>query len=174
MKSLKLFLAVAILSFSFKGNSQAYLGVHSSNYAGVMGTDFNPASFVDGRFSFDLNLASGNVNFYTNAASFNTSGMPKWWTKSFKSDVHTQTGEKSTIIGGSNPYNDWMVPDSTLADRYLNKNYDVNLHQCCSDAPFAQARNEAWLQRDLDSTRRSSASPLAHLHPPKVRPILLP
>ena len=41
---LSLFTAFFLSSFAF---SQNYLGVHSSNYAGVMGTDIQPASFVD-------------------------------------------------------------------------------------------------------------------------------
>ena len=48
-----------VLSFGF---SQNYLGIMNSNYAGVMGNDLNPASFVDGRFKFDLN--SNIILFY--------------------------------------------------------------------------------------------------------------
>ena len=47
---------------SFSGYSQNYLGVSSSNYAGAMGMDIQPASFVDGRFKFDLNLFSTNFS----------------------------------------------------------------------------------------------------------------
>lgn len=111
MKLKNRLMALAILGTSFTGMSQAYLGVHSSNYAGVMGTDLNPASFVDGRFKVDINLGSFNFNAYTNAGSFDTKDMPKWWTKSFKSDVNAQ-GNIENIPGGSNPYNDWsLVPN---------------------------------------------------------------
>ena len=55
--------------------SQNYLGVHSSNYAGVMGLDVQPASFVDGRFIVDINLASVNVGAWQNAKYFKTDVM---------------------------------------------------------------------------------------------------
>ncbi len=88
--------------------SQNYLGVHSSNYAGVMGTDLQPASFVDGRFKVDINLASFNFNFYQNAAAFDTKDMPGWWLKSFKKDTA------------------WQGADSTFADRYVIRNYNTS------------------------------------------------
>lgn len=109
MKKLYSFLLLAgIALLPFLGKSQNYLGVHSSNYAGVMGTDLQPASFVDGRFIVDVNLFSFNFNMYQNAMSFDTRDMPKWWTKSFlDTDI----------------YNSWAKSDSTFMDRYLIKNY---------------------------------------------------
>ena len=104
----KLLFVVGLLTFT-TGNAQNYLGVHSSNYAGVMGTDLQPASFVDSRFKVDVNLFSGNVNFYQNAFSFNASEMPYWWTKSF---------------GDSTTYNSWARPDSTFMERYMTRLYD--------------------------------------------------
>ena len=112
MKHIRLLLMMTIVIFSIsKVKAQNYLGVHSSNYAGVMGTDLQPASFVDSRFIVDVNLASFNFNFYNNAQAFDTKDMPKWWTKSFL----------DTSI-----YNSWSAPDSTFQDRYIFKNYDEN------------------------------------------------
>jgi outer membrane protein OmpA-like peptidoglycan-associated protein len=112
MKKLYLLLLVStFLGASFTSNSQNYLGVHSSNFAGVMGTDIQPASFVDSRFVVDVNLASFNFNFYNNAWAFDTKDMPKWWTKSFL----------DTSI-----YNSWSAPDSTFMDRYIVKSYNKN------------------------------------------------
>ena len=114
MKTLKLLAAIAaVLCFYSTGLSQNYVGITPSNYAGVMGTDVNPASFVDGRFVFDLNLASVNVGLWTNAGSFTTVDMPKWWVKSFKADSS----------GYDNPDNDWILPDSSFVDRYITKNF---------------------------------------------------
>ena len=114
MKTLKLLAAIAaVLCFYSTGLSQNYVGITPSNYAGVMGTDVNPASFVDGRFVFDLNLASVNVGLWTNAGSFTTVDMPKWWVKSFKADSS----------GYDNPDNDWIQPDSSFVDRYITKNF---------------------------------------------------
>lgn len=86
---------------------QHYLGVHSSNYAGAMGTVNQPASFVDGRFSVDVNLFSVSTAAWNNAKAFNTSGMPGWWRYSF--DQNTA----------------WMKPDSTFNDRYMEDQYKV-------------------------------------------------
>ena len=109
----------AILFFSvslvFQVSSQNYLGIYGSNYSGVMGTDIQPASFVDSRFVVDINLTSFSGAAWNNAMSFTTADMPKWWTKSFGSDSPT-----------SNPYNDWMSPDSTFMDRYVKRHYDAN------------------------------------------------
>lgn len=85
--------------------SQNYLGVHSSNYAGVMGLDIQPASFVDGRFVADINLFSGNVGGWTNVMKFDTRDMPGWWIKSFRDETS------------------WMKPDSTFSDRYMIDSY---------------------------------------------------
>src|SRR5690606_22012542 len=86
--------------------SQNYLGVHSSNYAGVMGLDVQPASFVDGRFVADVNLFSVNVGAWQNAKYFDAKQMPKWWIKSFKSET------------------EWMKPDSTFYQRTMFDLYD--------------------------------------------------
>ena len=88
-------------------NAQNYLGICGSNYSGVMGTDIQPASFVDSRFVVDINLASFNFGAWTNALSFDTKDMPKWWTKSFL----------------DSNYSAWMDPDSTFFDRYISRNY---------------------------------------------------
>ncbi|MDG1776004.1 MAG: DUF5723 family protein [Crocinitomicaceae bacterium] len=101
---------LAILTLSVTGMSQNYLGVHSSNYAGVMGTDLNPASFVDSRFKVDINLGSFNVNAYQNAMSFNTDVLGKWWVKSFKPDVN----------GDDNPHNNWQ---NLPTENFINSNY---------------------------------------------------
>jgi len=91
-KHFRLFLIAIVVWIHSTVNvfSQNYLGVHSSNYNGVMGLDLQPASFVDGRFKFDLNLFSANVGVWTNMASFNTVDMPGWWKKSFVDDTEWQ------------------------------------------------------------------------------------
>ncbi len=104
-------LATLLFFLGLQVNAQNYLGVMNSNYGGVMSTDLQPASFVDGRFLFDLNLGSVNVNTYQNFVSFNTSGMPGGWLKSFKNDE---------------AYNSWALPDSTFMDRHIVKRYADN------------------------------------------------
>jgi outer membrane protein OmpA-like peptidoglycan-associated protein len=123
MKTLKLLGVLLALNLCFTGFSQNYLGITGSNYAGSMGIDLQPASFVDGRFVVDVNIASANFGLWTNAGYFDDQGdMPKWWVKSFKPDV-SSTGEYN--LTGNNPNNDWILPDSTFADRYIFRNYDA-------------------------------------------------
>jgi outer membrane protein OmpA-like peptidoglycan-associated protein len=95
---------------------QTYLGVSTSNYAGIMGTQLQPASFVDGRFVFDLNLMGLNLNAYQNFGYFDAKAMRNtqgnggyWWSKSF---------------GDTAIYNSWASPDSTFTDRFLIRNYN--------------------------------------------------
>ena len=123
MKTIKRLSLIVATSLSFIGFSQNYLGVHSSNYAGVMGTDLQPASFVDGRFKVDVNLGSFNFGMWTNAGYFDSKDMPKWWIKSFRPDDFGG-GSTGYELGGTNPHNDWILPDSTFADRYIFRNYD--------------------------------------------------
>ncbi len=77
MKTLKLLGVLIALNLCFTGFSQNYLGITGSNYAGAMGIDLQPASFVDGRFVVDVNIASGNFGLWTNAGYFDSGDMPK-------------------------------------------------------------------------------------------------
>jgi len=106
MKHFYLVFLLILLPFTAL-KAQNYLGIYGSNYSGVMGTDIQPASFVDSRFLVDINLASFNFSAWTNALSFDTRDMPKWWTKSFLDSNYTS----------------WMNPDSTFFDRYITRNY---------------------------------------------------
>jgi outer membrane protein OmpA-like peptidoglycan-associated protein len=115
---LKQFLIFTILITSSTIYSQSYLGVVTSNYSGVSGTDLQPASFVDGRFKFDINLFSVNFNTYQNFGYFDANAMRSsqggkghWWIKSF-SDIDI--------------FNSWAKPDSTFNDRFFIRNYDAN------------------------------------------------
>ena len=58
---LALFLFTCYLS-----QSQDYAGFNQSNYAGVSGIHIQPASIVDGRMKFDMNLIGFNVAAYNN------------------------------------------------------------------------------------------------------------
>jgi outer membrane protein OmpA-like peptidoglycan-associated protein len=122
-KMKNLFVLIAGMCISAVSLSQNYLGVHASNFGGVMSMDAQPASFVDGRFKFDLTLVSFHAGGFTNAFAFDTKDMPKWWRKSFTPDVNASS---SYVLGGTNPSNDWIVPDSTFTDRYFIKNYGAN------------------------------------------------
>ncbi len=122
MRTLKRLALLAIVAISFSSFGQNYLGVHSSNFGGVMATDLQPASFVDGRFKVDINLASFNFGMWNNAAYFDSGNMPKWWVKSFKQDEFPG-GSTGYTSGGTNVDNDWILPDSTFADRFIIRPY---------------------------------------------------
>lgn len=61
---LKLLLFLFIISYAIK--SQDFNGFNQSNYAGVTGIYLQPASIVDGRMKFDMNLIGLNLGFYNN------------------------------------------------------------------------------------------------------------
>jgi hypothetical protein len=114
----KYFYSLCLLIVFSKGFSQSYLGVINSNYAGVMGNDLNPASFVDGRFKSDIVLFNLNISAFQNLGYLNTKairsaqgGKGYWWTKSFLD---------------SSIFNSWAKPDSTFIDRFIVHNYDQN------------------------------------------------
>ena len=75
--AIKVFLFSVLLVCSTALKAQNYLGIMNSNYAGVMGTDLQPASFVDGRFAVDVNLFSINFDAWQNAKFFDASVMPR-------------------------------------------------------------------------------------------------
>ena len=114
----KILVSFSFLMSLFTLSAQNYLGVLNSNYAGVMGTDLQPASFVDGRYKFDLNLFSMNFSAYQNLGYFDASAMRDaqggkgyWWKKSFT----------DTAI-----FNSWAQPDSTFIDRFVKHRYNEN------------------------------------------------
>jgi len=63
MKKLLSFLPILILSY---GNAQDFLGLQTSNYAGVIGAYSNPANIVDGRLRADVVLAGLNFTAENN------------------------------------------------------------------------------------------------------------
>ena len=46
--------------------AQSFLGINNGNYAGVTGVMLQPASIVDSRYKFDINLISSSVNYSNN------------------------------------------------------------------------------------------------------------
>lgn len=65
--------------------SQEFLGIRQSNYAGVTGLDFNPASIADNRSKVDVTLIGLSLIGYNNLIFFNTKNMPYGWNKSLNS-----------------------------------------------------------------------------------------
>ena len=59
-----LFSAMLVLAGS--SHAQTLNGLVTGNYAGIAGLNFNPASIVDSRYKFDLNIAAAQVYFTNN------------------------------------------------------------------------------------------------------------
>lgn len=133
-----------IFAFIFLSNgySQNYLGVSTSNYAGVMGNDVNPASFVDGRFKFDLNLVSTNLNVYQNFGYFDTKYMSNaqknqfgeryWWKKSFAdTSIFNGWGAKPFEEFNVAPFSEGIIKHLydtlTKSPRGIYMNYQLDL-----------------------------------------------
>lgn len=138
----KYFYSLCLLIVFSKGFSQSYLGVINSNYAGVMGNDLNPASFVDGRFKFDLNLVSTNLNLYQNFGYFdadfmrntqtNLFGKDYWWIKSFgDTSIFNQWGAKPFEEFNLEPFSEGIIKHLydtlTKSPRGIYMNYQLDL-----------------------------------------------
>lgn len=115
MRTYHYLLFLFCLWFNASFVAQTYLGVSTSNYAGAMGTQLQPASFVDGRFVFDWNIVGLNQNLYQNFGYFDAKAMRQaqgdggyWWKQSF---------------GDTAIFNYWTSPDSTFMDRFIVRNY---------------------------------------------------
>jgi len=68
-KKMKIIIQLVILITTLFGrnvSAQTLNGMATGNYAGIAGLNFNPASIVDSRFKFDLNIASAQYFFNNN------------------------------------------------------------------------------------------------------------
>lgn len=81
MKKIFLVLAFTMLFSTLK--SQEFLGIRESNYSGVMGLDYNPASIADNRMKVDVVIFGAFLSVYNNHAYFNPKHMPYGWLNSF-------------------------------------------------------------------------------------------
>lgn len=61
-----LILQFILTVFLNKAQSQDFLGISTGNYGGVTGVMLQPASIVDSRYKFDINLFSTGVNYSNN------------------------------------------------------------------------------------------------------------
>ncbi|MEO6229286.1 MAG: OmpA family protein [Ferruginibacter sp.] len=102
----KKLLSLAILYFiSFNLFSQDFLGLTSGNYTGVTGVMLQPASIVDSRYKFDINLFSTDVRYSNNyflvdrdaLLKFNKNNFDDYQTFKAKylSEANLATGEKA-------------------------------------------------------------------------------
>ncbi len=113
----KLLLVLVITSTFLTVNAQEFLGIRQSNYSGVMGLDFNPASIADNRMKMDMVIFGASVYGYNNHAYFNPKYMPYGWVKSFNTE-----DPKAEAWMNNDELNQLVSADST--DFYKNKGVD--------------------------------------------------
>lgn len=92
-------LFISILFFLVNSaKSQEFLGIRQSNYSGVMGLDYNPASIADNRMKVDVLLFGAYVSVYNNHAYFNPKFMPSGWTGLLTNDPKTKAWMEDTTL----------------------------------------------------------------------------
>jgi outer membrane protein OmpA-like peptidoglycan-associated protein len=112
-------------SISTVSNSQNYLGVIHSNYAGIMGADLQPASIVDNRFIVDVNLFSFSVDAWQNAKNFNADVLPKRnWLYSLRKDT-AWMDDPDLYENAFSDVTDYNSPNAKSRGIYVNAQLDI-------------------------------------------------
>src|SRR4051812_4007598 len=101
-----LLLALICFGISVTISAQDFLGYINSNYAGVTGTDLQPASVVDSRFKTDITLFGFSGSFYNNYVGI-------------KKDAFKHTGG---LFSGDYP----AFSDTAFAEHYLTRRNTSN------------------------------------------------
>lgn len=78
MKKKLLVLSLSLSFFLLHLQAQSFLGINTGNYAGVTGVMLQPASIVDSRYKFDINLISSGTNYSNNYFLINRSAILKF------------------------------------------------------------------------------------------------
>ena len=109
---MKKLLVLIIIFFNYHFYSQDFAGFNQSNYAGVTGVIQQPASIVDGRMKFDMNLIGFNVAAYNNYIGINRSAF-----------------KREKVDGRINmpAFDDTSFVEKYLSERVNNKNKSVYL-----------------------------------------------
>src|ERR1700749_4864071 len=112
MKKILLSILVA-LSISLSSKAQDFLGYINSNYAGVTGTDLNPANVVDSRYKVDVSLAGASLSLFNNYVGLKKSALK-------------HNGKLFDFSSGNYPaFNDPNFQSDYLDVRNNNKNKSV-------------------------------------------------
>ena len=143
MKRSLLLLSIFLTIIFSKTIAQDFLGINTSNYAGVSGVMLQPASIVDSRFKFDINLFSTGVNYSNNyllvdrkaLLKFNSNNFADYQT--FKSKYLSEAGLAPGEKAFANISNRTQMPLSFMAT--LNKKSAIALN--IQSRTMAQGRN---------------------------------
>lgn len=123
---MKKILLSALLLFSYLSKSQDFVGFNQSNYAGVTGVYQQPASIVDSRMKFDMNLIGLNLGFYNNYV-----GM--------KREALKHEGKGKNMVFPA--FNDTAFMDNYLVERTNSKNKAFYLNNRIAGPSFMVAIN---------------------------------
>ncbi len=97
--------------------SQDFTGFNQSNYAGVTGVYQQPASIVDSRMKFDMNLIGVNLGFYNNYIGIKREALKKqgsWSNATFPAFEDTMFQEKY-LVPNDNGKNKSLMLNSRIA-----------------------------------------------------------
>ena len=106
------------LSFMSKAFSQNFLGIQSSNWSGVNGVYFNPASLADGRYRQHVNASCFGFATSTNAAKFE---LPFSFLNLVTNNVPDQYKNPA---GGIDWDAAWFKVDKSSVAKYINVNLE--------------------------------------------------
>ncbi len=100
----KIYIITALTFSFFTSRSQDFLGFSTGNFSGVSGVMLQPASIVDSRYKFDINLFSTSVNYSNNYFLVNRDAILKFNKNNFNdyqtfkarylSEANLVTGER--------------------------------------------------------------------------------
>ncbi len=74
----KIFTFLILILIATQARSQDFLGINTGNFAGVTGLSLQPASIVDSRYKFDINLFSTGINYSNNYLLVNREAILKF------------------------------------------------------------------------------------------------
>lgn len=124
MKSLFLFFAII---FFYSVQSQDFVGFNQSNYSGVTGVYAQPASIVDGRMKFDMNLIGINLGFYNNYIGIKRDAFKR----------EKDASGKTTMPA----FNDTEFADKYLVEKSNNRNKSIYFSNRIAGPSFMVAIN---------------------------------
>lgn len=126
-------LPILTLTFFFNSQAQDFLGLQSSNYAGVTGVYSNPANIVDNRMAFDMTLVGLNLavdnNYFgvkRNALKFTGSitdpKFPDSWNNTDKNSPSYYKNNYITVNNGK-------VKSAYLTNRVVLPSFMITLNK---------------------------------------------
>ncbi|HRG00375.1 MAG TPA: DUF5723 family protein [Bacteroidia bacterium] len=108
---MKRLLLITLITCSYFAHSQDFVGFNQSNYAGVTGVYQQPASIVDGRMKFDMNLIGINIGAYNNYIGVSRDAFKR------SKDANGKTNFPA--------FDDTLFADKYLSEKMSNRNKSI-------------------------------------------------